>query len=90
MRLHALCVKRTTIRLPDDLDERLRYEARRRDASVADIAREALRKYLPELQDDGRLSFFGVGNGLPPDVSERVDEYVGKAVRRRRGVERSA
>jgi len=31
------------------------------------------------------LSFFALGEGGPTDASERVDEYVGRAVRRRRG-----
>jgi hypothetical protein len=28
----------------------------------------------------GRLSFFGIGEGGPPDASERVDEFVGLAI----------
>jgi hypothetical protein len=76
-------VKRTTIMLPDDIDVRLRLEARRRGTSVAEIAREAIEKQLPP-QPDGRLSFFAVGEGSPRDASERVDELVAKSVRRRR------
>jgi hypothetical protein len=69
--------------LPDDIDVRLRLEARRRGTSVAEIAREAIEKQLPP-QPDGRLSFFAVGEGSPRDASERVDELVAKSVRRRR------
>jgi hypothetical protein len=77
-------MKRTTIMLPDDVDARLRLEARRRGVSIADIAREAIDQHLPRPRTDGRLGFFGVGEGSPPDASERVDELVATAVRRRR------
>jgi hypothetical protein len=36
-----------------------------------------------EPQKVGRLSFFGIGEGDPPDASERVDELVGLAIDRR-------
>jgi hypothetical protein len=76
-------VKRTTIMLPDDVDARLRHEARRRGVSIADVAREALDRHLPPPPAEGRLSFFAVGDGSPPDASERVDEFVREAVARR-------
>jgi hypothetical protein len=31
----------------------------------------------------GRLSFFAIGAGDPPDASRRVDEFVGRAIDRR-------
>jgi hypothetical protein len=77
-------MKRTTIMLPDDVDARLRLEARRRGVSVAQVARDAIERELPP-QADGRLSFFAVGEGSPRDASERVDEFVAKSIRRRRG-----
>ena len=70
--------------LPDDVDARLRLEARRRGSSIADVAREAIDRQLPQPTADGRLSFFSVGKGSPTDASERVDEFVGKAVARRK------
>lgn len=81
---YAVCMKRTTIMLPDDLDARLRLEARRRGVSVAHVARDAIERELPS-QADGRLSFFAIGDGAPRDASERVDELVAKSVRRRGG-----
>ena len=80
---YAVCMKRTTIMLPDDLDARLRLEARRRGVSVARVAREAIERELPP-QTDGHLSFFAVGDGAPSDASERVDELVAERVERRR------
>ena len=74
-------MKRTTIMLPDDLDSRLRLEARRRGVSIADVVREAVEKHLPVVGED--LAFFSVGEGSPRNASERVDELVARAVRRR-------
>jgi hypothetical protein len=82
---YAVCVKRTTIMLPDDVDARLRLEARRRGLSIAQVAREAIERELPPPPADGRLGFFAVGDGSPQDASERVDELVANSVRGRRG-----
>ena len=70
--------------LPDELDDRLRLEARRRGTSIADVAREAIERQLPPAPMPGELSFFAIGDGTPEDASERVDEHVARAVRRRR------
>jgi len=77
-------MRRTTIMLPDELDERLRLEARRRGTSIADVAREAIERQLPPAPKPGELSFFAIGDGHPRNVSEHVDEHVGRAVRRKR------
>ena len=76
--------------LPEDLDARVRMEARRRGVSIADIAREAIEQYVAPPAPTGHLGFFAVGEGGPPDASERVDEFVGKAVARRRRPRRPA
>ena len=39
-------VKRTTVKLPDDLDARLRHEAARRESTVAEVTREAIEIHL--------------------------------------------
>lgn len=70
--------------LPDELDARIRLEARRRGVSIADVAREAIEQHVPVPAPAGRLGFFAVGEGGPTDASERVDELVGKAIARRR------
>lgn len=82
VRRYAICVKRTTIMLPDEVDARLRLEARRRGLSIAQVAREAIEHELPT-QAEGALGFFAVGEGSPRDASERVDELVATGVRRR-------
>ncbi|HYV16823.1 MAG TPA: CopG family transcriptional regulator [Conexibacter sp.] len=76
-------MKRTTIMLPDELDVRLRLEAKRRSLSIADIAREAIDEHVPPARPEGGLSFFAIGEGGPADASERVDEIVRDAMARR-------
>jgi len=69
-------MKRTTVMLPDEVDIRLRREARRRGVPVAQVVREAVEQHLPATEPGRPLSFFAVGEGGPPDGSEHVDEYV--------------
>ena len=69
---------------PDDVDARLRLEARRRGVPVAELVREAVERHLPGPARHRRLAFFGIGDGGPADASERVDEYVRKSIRGRR------
>jgi plasmid stability protein len=70
--------------LPDELDDRLRLEARRRGTSIADVAREAIERQLPPAPKPGELSFFAIGDGSPADASEHIDEHVARAVGRKR------
>ena len=70
--------------LSEALYARLRHEAGRRGVSLAEVARETLEAGLGDRTRPGRLSFFGIGEGDPDDVSERVDEFVGRAMVRRR------
>ncbi|MGH9008040.1 MAG: CopG family transcriptional regulator [Acidimicrobiales bacterium] len=83
-------MKRTTIMLPDELNVRIRLEARRRGVSIADVAREAIDQHVPDPTRKGQLGFFAVGEGEPSDASERVDEFVSAAIARRRPTRRPA
>jgi hypothetical protein len=69
--------------LPDEVEARLRLEARRRGLPIAEVVREAVERHLPAPEPGKPLSFFAVGEGGPPDASEQVDEYVRRALRRR-------
>lgn len=69
--------------LPDELDVRLRLEAKRRSVSIADIAREAIDEHVPPARPEGGLSFFAIGEGGSADASERLDEIVSDAIGRR-------
>ena len=81
---YARIMKRTTVMFPDEVDARLRREARRRGVPVAQVVREAVEWHLPAPEPGRRLSFFALGESGAPDGSERVDEYVRDVVRRRR------
>jgi predicted DNA-binding protein len=76
-------MKRMTVMLPDDIDSRLRIEARRRGVPVAEIVREAVERHLPHSKQGRPLSFFAIAEGTE-DASERVDEIVMDALRKKR------
>ncbi|MFN8224392.1 MAG: CopG family transcriptional regulator [Gaiellales bacterium] len=84
MMCYARIMKRTTVMLPDEVSARLRYEARRRGVSIAEVVREAVEQHLPGEPDAKPLSFVALGEGQVRD-SERVDEVVRGAVRRKLG-----
>jgi predicted transcriptional regulator len=68
-------MKRTTVKISDELDARLRHEAARRGLTISEVTREALEAYL----GDGarrRLSFAGIGASAEHDVSSRVEEIL--------------
>jgi plasmid stability protein len=76
-------MKRTTIMLPDELDARLRYEARRRGVSIADLAREAIGAYLPTPPEDQPLSFIGLGDGDGAPVARSAEDHLAEVFERR-------
>jgi plasmid stability protein len=68
-------MKRTTIKLPDELDLRLRREAARRGMTVSALTREAIAAHL----GGGPVREFrsaGAGNSGRSDISQRVDELL--------------
>lgn len=80
---YAICMKRTTLLLPDNLNDRLRREARRRGVSIAQVTRQALEHELPEPATSGELSFFAIGTGGPAGAAADSERWVGKAIGRR-------
>lgn len=76
-------MKRTTVMLPDDVEARLRLEARRRSVPIAEIVREAVERHLPVAEPGRPLAFFAIGDNGPVDGAENVDDYVRAVVRRR-------
>jgi len=60
-----------TIRLPNDLLERLRQVARRTGLPVGRIVRQSLETTLPAEGGNTLLSFAGLIQGGPRDVSTR-------------------
>jgi predicted transcriptional regulator len=68
-------MRRTTVKLSDDLDARLRHEAHRRGVTIADVTREALAEHLGA-GNRRRLAAAGAGRSGRSDVSERIEEIL--------------
>ena len=68
-------MKRTTVKLTDDLDARLRHEAARRGTSISELTREAIEAYLG-IGNRRRLLATGVGRSGRGDISERIEEIL--------------
>jgi predicted transcriptional regulator len=75
-------MKRTTLKIPDALDARLRHEAARRGVTISEVSREALEAYLVGPRGRRRLDAAGAGRSGRSDVSERIEEILAAEVRR--------
>lgn len=73
-------MKRTTVKLPDEIDARLRHEAERRGITISELTREAIEQHLG---GRGRhLRAAGVGRSGRDDISERIEEILAAEVPR--------
>ena len=68
-------MKRTTVKIPDELDVRLRLEAERRGVTISELTREALETHLAARRRRPLLAA-GAGRSGRSDVSERVEELL--------------
>lgn len=76
-------LRRTTLKISDALDARLRHEAERRGVTISEVSREALEAYLVGGQPGHRrLGAAGAGRSGRSDVSERIEEILAAEVRR--------
>ena len=73
-------VKRTTLKISESLDARLRHEAARRGVTISEVSREALEAYLVGPPGRRRLEAAGAGRSGHSDVSERIEEILGAEV----------
>lgn len=73
-------MKRTTVKIPDELDARLRHEADRRGLTISQISREALEAYLGTGDGRRRLGAAAAGRSGRSDVSERIEEILASEV----------
>lgn len=75
-------MKRTSVKIPDALDARLRHEAALRGVTIAEINREALEAYLGCPGGRRTLGAAGAGRSGRSDISERVEEILAAEVAR--------
>lgn len=75
-------MKRTTVKLPDELDARLRHEAERRQTTISEVTRSALEAYLGQQRGRRRLGAAAAGRSGRRDVSERIEEILRSEVGR--------
>lgn len=66
-------MKRTTVKLPDDLDARLRHEASRRSMTISELSREAIEAHLGGSSGRRKLLAAGAGASGSDDISERIE-----------------
>lgn len=71
-------MRRTTVKLPDDVDARLRHEAKRRRIPVSELTREAIEAHLGG--KERRLGAAGAGRSGRDDISERIEEILAAEV----------
>jgi predicted transcriptional regulator len=69
-------MQRTTVKLPDDLDARLRHEAERRGVTVSQLTRDAIETLLDAPRGRRRLLGAGAGASGQADISERIEEIL--------------
>jgi predicted transcriptional regulator len=72
----AYPMRRTTVKLPDDLDARLRHEAQRRGMTIAEVTRTALEEHLGVDRRRRRLGARAAGRSGRSDISERIEEII--------------
>ena len=75
-------MKRTTLKIPDALDARLRHEAERRGMTMSELSREALEAYLGDTSGRRSLLAANAGRSGRSDVSERIEEILATEVER--------
>ena len=66
-------MKRTTVKLPDDLDARLRHEAERRGVTISELVRDAVEAHV---LGGVRRKLGAPGRSGRGDVSQRIEEIL--------------
>ncbi len=75
-------MKRTTVKLPDELDARLRHVAEQRGTTISDITRQAVESHLGAGRR--RLMAAKAGRSGRRDTARRIEEIIRQAARRSR------
>jgi len=66
-------MNRTTIKLPEDIDAKLRHEAERRGITISELTREAIETHLGTRRHLGAAA---AGRSGRNDISERIEEIL--------------
>jgi hypothetical protein len=69
-------MRRTTVKIPDALDARLRHEAARRGVTISQVTREALEAHLGGAGAGRRILGAGEFRSGFTDTSQRVEEIL--------------
>jgi predicted transcriptional regulator len=67
-------MKRTTIKLPDDVDAKLRHEAARRGTTISEVTREAIEAHLGGRRR--KLIAAKAGRSGHSDTAQRIEELL--------------
>jgi plasmid stability protein len=74
-------MRRTTVKLPDELDARLRHEAARTGTTIAEVTRTALEAHLGGGGGGRRrLNAAAAGRSGRRDISEQIEEIIRREV----------
>lgn len=73
-------MKRTTLKLSDELDARLRQEAERRGMTISEVSREAIESHLGGSPGRRTLGAAGAGRSGRGDISLRIEEILAAEV----------
>jgi predicted transcriptional regulator len=68
-------MKRTTVKLPDELDARLRHEAERRGTTISELTRNAIEAHIGA-GPRRHLDAAATGHSGRTDISERIEEII--------------
>ncbi len=74
-------VKRTTVKLPNDLDAKLRHEAARRSTTIAEVTREAIEAHLGGSMRR-RLMAAKAGRSGHHHTARRIEDIIRGEIRR--------
>jgi predicted transcriptional regulator len=69
-------MKRTTVKVSDDVDRAMREEAQRREMTLSEWAREAIEAHLPRQGGQRRLLATGAGASGRSDTARRAEEIL--------------
>lgn len=69
-------MKRTTVKLPEELDALLRHEAARRQVTVSQLTRTAIEEHLGVKGGRRRLLAAAAGRSGRDDVSDRIEDIL--------------